>query len=152
LAVQPSGHKSFVTFTRLKSGKQIKVTHGDYPTVGLPDARELPAATVKQAKGGADPRDPKKDAERRRQEAADNTFRFVAEDYLTTDKMARKRYVEQVRDKLERLVFPTLGDKPVADIKRKDITALLGKIAKLMSALCHKRTSRFWNCRRTAIL
>jgi integrase len=139
-AIQPSGHKSFVTFTRLKGGKQVKVTHGDYPTLSLADARVLHAETVKQAKAGADPRDPKKDAERHRREAAANTFRVVAEDYLTTDKMAKKRTVDQVRDKLERLVFPVLGDRPVADIKRKDITALLGTIARRNGPVMADRT------------
>jgi integrase len=130
LMIQPSGHKSFATFVRLQSGKQIKITHGEYPTLSLEDARVLHAETVKQAKAGADPRDPKKDAERHRLEAEANTFRVVAEDYLSTDKMKKKRTVDQIRDKLERLVFPTLGDKPVADITRKDIAALLGTMAR----------------------
>jgi integrase len=130
LMVQVSGAKSFATFTRLKSGKQIKVTHGDYPTLSLADARVLHAETVKQAKAGADPRDPKKDAERHRKEAAANTFRAVGEDWLTTDRMAKKRTIGQMRDMLERLVYPVLGDRPVADVKRKDIAALLSTIAR----------------------
>jgi integrase len=130
LMIQPSGAKSFATFTRLRSGKQIKITHGEYPALSLADARVLHAEAVKQAKAGADPRNPAKDAERRRKEAASNTFRSVGEDWLTTDRMKRKRTIGQMRNMLERLVYPVLGDVPVTDVKRTDIAALLSTIAR----------------------
>jgi len=129
LVVQPSGYKSFVTRTRL-NGLPIKVTHGDYGAVSLADARIRNAEAIKQAKEGIDPRDGKKLAKAKRQIAEANTFEAVALLYFDQDKVKKLRTVAERRSTLERLVFPVIGDKPIADIKRSQIVALLDHIAK----------------------
>ncbi|MGO8922083.1 MAG: tyrosine-type recombinase/integrase [Xanthobacteraceae bacterium] len=127
LIVQTSGHKSYVTMTRLR-GEQIKITHGDADAVALHDAREQNAAAIKQAKNGVDPRKARKDAKAKRQIAEASTFEAVALLYLDAPETKQLRSVDQIRDMLERLAFPVLGSTPVADIKRSDIHALLDRI------------------------
>ena len=139
LIVQPSGHKSFVTRTRL-NGLPIKVTHGDAGALSLADARIRNAETIKQAKQGIDPRDAKKVAKAKRQIAEANTFEAVALLYLDTTKVKKLRTADQVRDRLERLIFPLIGDKPVADVKRSHINAVLDRIERERGAHMADRT------------
>jgi hypothetical protein len=116
LVVQPSGHKSYVTWTRLQSGRQIKVTHGDADALSLADARVANSKAIQQAKQGNDPRDAKRLVKAKRLIAEANTFAAVAMKYLDSDETKELGTVRQIRDRLERLAIPLLGDKPVADI------------------------------------
>ena len=139
LVVQPSGHKSYITRTRL-NGVPIKVTHGDTTALSLADARVRNAEAIKQAKQGIDPRDAKKLAKAKRQIAEANTFEAIALLHLDTNKMKKLRTIHQVRDRLERLVFPLIGDKPVADIKRSQFAAVLDHIERVNGAVTADRT------------
>jgi integrase len=130
LVVQPSGHKGYVTRTRL-NGVPIKVTHGDTAALSLADARVRNAEAVKQARQGIDPRDAKRLAKAKRRIAEANTFEAVGLLYLESDKVKRLRSVNQIRDRLTRLAFPLLGDNPVADIRRSHITAALDHIERV---------------------
>jgi integrase len=128
LAIQPSGHKSFVTFLRLKGGKQIKVTHGEAGVMTLHDARERNAAAIKQAKLGNDPRAEKKQAKINQQATQANSFAAVAEMYLGSNKVRNLRSVKQYRDNLHRLAFPHIGDRPITEIKRSEVIKALDHI------------------------
>jgi integrase len=57
--------------------------------------------------------------------AGEDTFQAIAEEYL---KREGKRSTDQTRAVLARLVFPKLGSRPIAEIKRTDIIRLLDKI------------------------
>lgn len=127
LAVQPSGHKSYVTRTRLE-GVPIKHTLGDATALALADARVLNAEAIKQAKQGIDPRKAKADAKARRQIAKANTFDAVAQIYLDSKPVQALRSKDYKRDILERLVSPIIGAVPIGDIKRSKVTALLDQI------------------------
>ena len=130
LVVQPSGHKSYVTWTRLKSGRQIKITHGEAGVLSLADACVLNSEAIKQAKLGNDPRDPKKHAKAKRLVAEGNTFAVFALKYLGSDETKALRTAHQIRARLERIAIPLLGDKPIIDIKRSHIADALDHIAK----------------------
>jgi integrase len=145
LIVQPSGHKSYVTRTRL-SGVPIKVTHGDTTALSLADARVRNAEAIKQAKQGIDPRDAKKLAKAKRQVAEVNTFEAIALLYLDSAKVKKLRSIDQVRDRLTRLVFPEIGAKPIADIKRSHINAVLDRIERTNGATTADRTLSDISC------
>jgi integrase len=59
--------------------------------------------------------------------AATNTLRAVAADYLKREGK-KLRSADQRAATLERLVYPALGARPIADIRRKDIVRLLDRI------------------------
>jgi integrase len=130
LVVQPSGFKSFATFTRLKGGKQVKIVHGDAGVLTLHDARELNAKAIKEAKQGVDPRAAKQEAKTAQMVAKADTFAAIGMRYIEHDETARLRTVGQVRDRLTRIIFPLLGDKPIRDIERPDVVDALDYIAK----------------------
>ena len=58
---------------------------------------------------------------------ATNTLRFVAEEYLRREGK-KLRTLHRRRQIFERLLYPALGSRPIADIRRKDIIALLDNI------------------------
>jgi Arm DNA-binding domain len=136
--VQPSGVKSFAVRYRF-SGKPRKLTLKSGIT--LASARKEAGDALYEVEQGRDP----SAAKRRRKEqealAAANTFETVAEEYLKREcgmkrgadgraefKSGKLRSGPWRLAVLERLVYPTLGGKPIAEIKRSEIVWLLDKI------------------------
>lgn len=66
--------------------------------------------------------------QRKAAQAAENTLRSIAEEFLTREG-AKLRSHRQQKLTLERLVYPKLGARPIDDIRRSDIVRLLDKIA-----------------------
>ena len=135
LIVQPSGHKSFAARFRFR-GKPKKLSLGTMP---LAAARKAATAALHEAKEGRDPTLAKQQAKAEQRTVATTTFRSVAERYMTL-KAGMRRDGDQVtfgekirtaprrlRD-LERAILPTLGHRPVIEIRRSEIVALLDKI------------------------
>jgi Arm DNA-binding domain/Phage integrase central domain len=66
--------------------------------------------------------------ERRAEEArAANTLKFVCEEYLRREGK-KLRTLHRRRQIFERLIYPALGARPIADIRRRDIVSLLDDI------------------------
>jgi integrase len=64
---------------------------------------------------------------RRVSEASRNTLRSVCERYLTREG-GKLRTTIRRQQTLARLVYPTLGERPIDDIKRSDVNALLDDV------------------------
>jgi integrase len=142
--VQPSGHKSYATRVWYDGG-QIKVTLGDADHMTLADARAAAAVAAKDAKNGIDPRKAKKDAKAQRVLAQANTFAAVAQLYLNSDKTKSLRSVDQSRDRIERLINPLIGDRPIADLKRSHYVAALDHIERHNGpAMADRTLSSLW--------
>jgi integrase len=105
----------------------------------LAAARKAAAAALHEAKEGRDPARAKQQEKVEQRTVAATTFRSVAERYMTlVAKMRRdgdqvtfsgdiRTAPRQLRD-LERAILPTLGHRPVVEIRRSEIVALLDKI------------------------
>jgi integrase len=65
---------------------------------------------------------------------------------LNADKTKKLRTFDQYRDKLERLVIPAIGNKPIADIRRSQITALLDHIERASGTVMADRTLSVISC------
>ncbi|MGB3743468.1 MAG: integrase arm-type DNA-binding domain-containing protein, partial [Xanthobacteraceae bacterium] len=125
LVVQPSGHKSWAVRFRVHGiPRKLTLPAG----LTLHEAREQAAAAIKEAQRGNDPTKIKRAAKQARVIAAANTFEAVALLYLNSDRVKKLRTADQYRSMLERLAFPLIGDKPIADLRRSQITALLDHI------------------------
>jgi hypothetical protein len=108
---------------------------GDY--LMLADAHKLAIDIKHQVQRGIDPARAKRERKDEQQRAEANTFRSVAEAYLIDqcgmeigtegkahfDRSKKRSGPERYRT-LKRLVFPTLGGKPIAEIKKDDIDRL----------------------------
>jgi integrase len=134
--VTAGGARSFVMNYRTGSVER-RFTIGRYPDwsvlMAVKRAREL----RQRIDRGEDPLD-----DRRKQDAVvANTFKTVAEDYLKRECGMKRdangsatfeggniRSGDQRLKVFERLVYPTLGSRPIGDIKRSDVVRLLDKV------------------------
>jgi integrase len=122
--VQPSGQKSFAVRFRV-NGKPRKLT---LPKgLSLAEARAEAAATMLKVHRGADPVAAKREAKTAQQAAAAETFRAVSDSYMRREG-SKLRSAHWQRQLLARLVYPAIGDLPIATIKRKAVIALLNGI------------------------
>jgi integrase len=115
LRVSRSGLKSW-TFHFTQAGKRNRLTFGNYPAISLATARtktdEARAAVVE----GMDPRALKGE-----------TLRAICEEYQKREG-SKLRSVRWAQWALERHVYPTLGNRPIGDIRRSEIVRLLDDI------------------------
>ena len=119
--VTDTGSKSFVLVTRYPEDKHpTPRSIGTVGAISLAKAREKAIAWLEAIADGVDPRTIAEEAEA-------NTLRAVAKNYLAREGK-KLRTVDQREDHFNRLIFPILGDRPIADIRRSEIISLLDKI------------------------
>lgn len=124
LVVKPNGKKRF-HFRYRFDGKENTLSFGLYPLVTLKDAHNMRDDARKLLADGKDPSAHKK-AEKKaekdaRAESIANSFGAIAEEWLDNkckDKSPRPK-------RMLKYVLPSLGDKPIADIKPPDILKCL---------------------------
>jgi integrase len=124
VVVQPSGLKSFAVRYRY-AGMPRKLTL--QAGITLAAARKAAADALFELEQGRDPSAVKRQAKQAQRSAAEDTFRAVAEEYFKREGGRLRTAVARQND-LERHVYPTLGDRPIADIRRSDIIRLLDKV------------------------
>jgi integrase len=125
LVVTPSGGK----YWRLKyffGGKEKLLALGVYPHINLADARERRARARKLLAAGSDPGEAKKQAKRLAIQKNENSFEVVAQEWLEKHNHEwTPRHIRARRSQLERLILPTLGKRPIADIKAPEVLSVL---------------------------
>lgn len=124
VVVQPSGKKGFAVRYR-HGGKPRKLTL--QAGISLAAARKATAAALFEVEGGRDPGAARRKEKEAQRLAAADTFLAVAEEYQRREghKLRSADWCDKV---LRRLVYATLGDRPIAEIRRSDIIRLLDKI------------------------
>ena len=131
LRISNSGSKYWVL--RIQLGKKRSdVGLGGYPAVSLENARKLAHTSRERAKRGDNP-SPKNAAALHRSNSAHKpvmTFRYVFEDYFRLKKksLSNGKHIWQWTTTMETFVFPSIGDRPVADVGPSEIVALLTPI------------------------
>jgi len=114
LALRVGKGKSW-TLHYSRQGKRARLTFGAYPTLSLAAARTRALEAKTDIEAGHDPRSAKQD-----------TLKAICEEYLKRE--ASLRTTAWRKQQLERLVYPSLGDRPIAEIKRSEIVRLLDAI------------------------
>jgi integrase len=129
LVVTASGHKSFVLQYRLH-GKSWRMTFKDGLT--LDKARKEAKKYIGDVARGINPLEEKrrKDKETKKQAAIEaNTLQAVAEQFFTdSDGGANLRSIGKQIAMFKRNIFPDLGTRPIVEITRTEIRALVNKI------------------------
>ncbi|MEZ5477196.1 MAG: integrase arm-type DNA-binding domain-containing protein [Thiolinea sp.] len=112
-------------------GKQPTLALGTYPDVSLKDARELHEEARKVLASGMDPAQHKKVQKRTRAKLVQNSFEVVAREWF--DKFSQG-WVEagrkRVMSRLERDIFPVIGNRPIAELEPPEILECLQRIEK----------------------
>ena len=123
--VQPTGQKSYAVRYRF-GGRPRKLTL--QAGISLAAARRATAAALYEVAEGRDPAEAKKVNKAKAASAAANTLQALSEEYLKREE-AKLRTANQRARILARLVYPPLGKRPVASIKRSEVVRVLDQIA-----------------------
>ena len=115
LRVTQNGHRSW-TFHCSLGGKRKRLTFGSYPAISLASARTRADEAKAAVASGTDP-----------SLAATETLKHVCELYMARDG-AKLRTAEWRKTVLDRHIYPTLGSRPIAEIRRSEIVRLLDQI------------------------
>ena len=108
-------HKGWTLHYTL-GGKRRRLTFGAYPAISLASARTRADEAKAAIAQGHDP-----------QAIASETLQAICELYMARDG-AKLRSAEWRKSALERHVYPTLGARPIAEIRRSEIVRLLDRI------------------------
>lgn len=128
LWVLPGGAKTWRYAYRI-NGKQKDTVLGQYPIVGLAEARRRRDEAKALVAQGIDPAQQKKLDKITKALTDAATFEAVAEDYLA--KKAREGMAESTQKRLRsqlRYVLPAFGKRPIAEITSPEVLAPLKKI------------------------
>jgi integrase len=123
LTVFPSGKKSFIVRYRF-GGVQRKLTLGG---LSLAAARKAAAAALYDVHEGRDPSLAKKETKARAAITKAETVQWCCEQFLKREGDKLRTAGERVRA-FERLVYPAIGDMPLATLRRSHIVKLLDDI------------------------
>jgi hypothetical protein len=130
LLVHPNGSK----YWRLKYrfvGRERILALGVYPEVGIAEVRERRTQARKALAGGNDPGEIKKEAKRLVMLKSENTFEAIAREWYEQHKHEWvTNYADKMIVRLERHIFPTLANRPVADIKAPELLSVLRVVEK----------------------
>jgi integrase len=128
LEVMPSGSKLWRLKYRLHK-KEKRISFGMYPDVSLAEAREKKIAAKAQIKTGSDPVLSRLEAQQTAAFAAADTFEKIAVEWHCKQLAKWKpRYAQTIMHRLEKYVFPHIGDYPLNMIKSIIILSCLQKI------------------------
>ncbi|MCZ6587258.1 MAG: Arm DNA-binding domain-containing protein, partial [Alphaproteobacteria bacterium] len=129
LRVTPNGTKSFAVRTRIKgSGKQVRVTLGEFPSTSLEEARQGARDALNMAKRGISPTDVKQQETADKREQATNTFGAVADLFIERFAKRENRQWRETQRIFDRYVKPSWGKRPLSDITKPDVVALLDSV------------------------
>lgn len=124
----PNGSKCW-RFKYRFAGKEKLLALGTYPEVSLSDARDKRTEARRQIAAGIDPGEARKARKVANAEKAANTFEVVAREwYGKNEPVWSPTHAVMVISRLEKDVFPAIGNRPVSEIKAPDVLKMLQNI------------------------
>lgn len=125
IEVKPTG-KKFWRFRFRYLDKALMMTLGEYPVVGLAEARRLRDDAKSLLHKGINPIEDRVEKKQEEKNASKNTFRLVAEEYIENKIADRtEKYKQQMRDSFERDVYRVIGNKAVKDVTSHDVLKIM---------------------------
>jgi integrase len=127
LEIHPSGRKTWKFRYRDQAGKEQTETLGEYPAVLLSEAREKRDDIKRGLASGVTP---KMRRETESEAIEVNTFEAIAREWHTVKivpTLTPSHAKRQLR-RLEMYIFPYLGDRPILELRPRDLLEVLRKI------------------------
>ncbi|WP_317930189.1 tyrosine-type recombinase/integrase [Halioxenophilus sp. WMMB6] len=125
LLVKANGTKAWRYGYRF-NGKQKTLAIGTYPEVTLKAAREIHQKARFQLQEGIDPAEQKQSSRRQKRQNQSTTFSVLAREWWEHQKGTWKPdHANRVILRLEQNAFPTIGDKPIADVRPQDVIRIV---------------------------
>jgi len=131
LLITPTGGKLWYLKYRF-GGKEKKLSFGAYPTLSLDAARQRREETKKLLSNGVDPGEMKKILKTANSNMAINTFEIVAREWHHKFASAGKwseSHAADILHRIEKDIFPPLGQRPISDIKPMELLKTLERVA-----------------------
>lgn len=125
LLVTPAGSRRWVLRTVVKGGKRREFGLGSLYDVPISEARSKASEMRRSARIGRDPR-----IEHRVLAAQSVTFSEAFDAYMAvrSRSLTNAKHLRQWGSTMEAYVFPTIGDRPVAEINSGEVLAVLEPI------------------------
>ena len=140
LLISPSGGKLW-RFSYRFGGKQKTLALGVYPAIGLSEARRLRDAAREELAKGIDPAFTKKEAKRAAKIAEANTFEQIAREWHENRKGKWiPNTASYVLRRLETDIFPSLRDRPIAEIEAPELLDVMRVIERRGALEIARRT------------
>ena len=128
LEVSPTGGKLW-RFKYRVGGKEKLLALGKWNAVSLAEAREKRDTAKKLLAQKIDPAERRKAEKREAEGRAANSFEFVAREWYEKRKGTwTPHHAKDVLRRLERNLFPDLGNRPIAEIKPSEVLAVVRKM------------------------
>lgn len=127
IRVSKTGKKSwYFTYKRPGTSKYTSMVIGTYPATPLKKARAKARDLQTMVEEGTDPREQKREKQREREEY---TFAAMAEEQLRELKKGTRESTWSERRRIyEKDLEPRWGDRPAAEISRRDVIRLVDEI------------------------
>lgn len=128
LIITPNGSK-YWRYKYIFNEKEKTLAIGVYPNITLSQAREKRNEAKQQLANGNDPSFIKQTKQLIRKQTAQNTFEAVAREWHSKflSKWSEKYAIKTV-DRLEKNIFPWIGNKPISEVTSMELLKLLQKI------------------------
>lgn len=121
IEIRPSGTKLWRYRYRF-DGKATMLSLGEYPHVGLADARKARDEAKILLSDGKNPSQIRKDEKIEASIQNCNTFELVAEEYIAEILKGRSEgYIKKIKKSLEVDIYPVIKNKNVAEISAADV-------------------------------
>jgi hypothetical protein len=128
LYVSPAGGKSWRMAYRFL-GKHKLLVIGPYPAISLKEARERREAAKKLLVDNIDPSTAKQEAKAAAAMAVKNSFESIAREWLERYSGDwSETYKSHVQHRLEDMIFPAIGKRPIKSVSAPELLAALRKI------------------------
>ncbi|MDE9467309.1 tyrosine-type recombinase/integrase [Xenorhabdus bovienii] len=126
LEVRPTGAKFWRYRFWLTPTKDSRYTIGEYPYIGLADARKERDWAKEQVKKGHNPTDVKKKEKYLAELEKGNTFKAIALEWINKKEPNwSDGTTEQVKTFLDKNCYPAFGDNPIREVTAHDILKVL---------------------------
>lgn len=128
LRIRPDGTKTW-TLRYRALGQQRRLKLGEYPRVGLADARLRASRELRKVDHGVDPQAERRAAQAALEAAKKDSIDALVAAYIERHAMKRKRTWRDDQSKLRCEVLPRWKGRPVTSITRRDCRELVRAIA-----------------------
>jgi integrase len=144
LEISPAGGKWWRLKYRI-GGKEKLLSMGTYPEVTLAQARERRDEARKLIADGVDPSESRKAEKAANLETNTNLFEVLAREWFANTEGNRTAYNnKRTIGRLERDIFPTLGNRPISTITAPELLEVLRKVqARGVGETAHRE---LWSC------